>query len=387
VCATNQAYSVSRQRYDNWSQEYPRNVPAIVLAASFDIPALLRKLVHAGHSLEASGTDNETPLLRAARLGHLSSVTELLSLGADIDCLDATRETAIERAAYTGNAALVKKLLASGAKITLQANPDWSILMSGAIGGNLEIVQLLVEAGADVNAVSSGGYSALTLATQRGLEDIALYLADRGAVLPATGPGRRAWAVAANRGFASLVKRLILDYKAVARGGLKREDRGPQDSFLEDLSEAPPSSSAEHPAGVRGHDAEEVLSNLNYTRGFRRRYDVLERLDRGSFTEVHLCRNRITDLLYAVKCWKHPFVDDVRAEILALKALKHGNIVRMVDVILEDSQDGIFIVMEYLGKGRSLFDFVVDNNYLTESVARTVISQLLLALEFLVSRL
>lgn len=50
-----QAWSLPSGRYPNWSQEFPRKCPALVLAAAFDLPATLQHLIGNGHDVDGKG--------------------------------------------------------------------------------------------------------------------------------------------------------------------------------------------------------------------------------------------------------------------------------------------------------------------------------------------
>jgi hypothetical protein len=64
-----------------WSQSYARYVLTLVLGASFDLPAVIRKTLEDHHNIEGRGSDSETALIRAASLGLATNVSTLLELG------------------------------------------------------------------------------------------------------------------------------------------------------------------------------------------------------------------------------------------------------------------------------------------------------------------
>ncbi|KDN71041.1 putative ankyrin [Colletotrichum sublineola] len=211
VSVANQVWSLPHYRYVRWSQDYPANVPVLVLASSFKLLDVLHKLVEQGHSIEGCGSDGETPLIRAARLGHAGNVAKLIRFGANVALTDVAGETAIERAASIGNSAAVKALLEGGAEAnTTDHTVGWTVLMSAVASGNFET-----------------GESALSLATLSGQEPIASLLADVGAVLKLNKAGRRASIQVNRKGLQALVKRLTTfrdpDYTSVADTGLQRE--------------------------------------------------------------------------------------------------------------------------------------------------------------------
>ena len=148
VDLASQIWSLPEHRHRHWSQEFPRRVPALVLAASFDLPELLQRLAKGDHNLEGRGTDGETPLIRSAKLALTRNVLALLELGAQVDAVNSAGETALEGAAGSGKAAVVEILLKWGADVSRSASRDWTLLMVAVSSGSIEAVRLLVEAGA-----------------------------------------------------------------------------------------------------------------------------------------------------------------------------------------------------------------------------------------------
>ncbi|KAK4224251.1 hypothetical protein QBC38DRAFT_24376 [Podospora fimiseda] len=391
VAVANQVWSLPQHRFGQWSQDVPRSVPALVLAASFDMPDILARLVFEEHNLEGKGTDGETPLIRAARLGLSENVSKLLQLGAVVNAIDVAGESALLRATESGQVAAMRVLVSGGADISLKMEGGWTILMSAVLSGNLEAVKILVEAGADSSLQTAWGDSALSIATWRGQEAIATYLADKGSVLPANPAGRRASLIAAKKGLTALVRRLTADYEAVARRGLHRQGARPQGE-LEMLAE----SDAEIPAADTENTGEselqsqnwgQALDGLDYTRGFLRRYDLAEQLGRGYSAELYACKNKVTGLTYSAKRFKFAGAtrttgESIWSEVEALKELRHENIVRMIEFCLSDTMDLAFLVLE-LVPGGELFNYIVANQKLSELSTYKIFQQLLSTLEWL----
>ena len=400
VALVNQVWSLPAHRYRHWSQEFPRRVPALVLAASFDLPEVLRRLVEEGHDLEGRGTDGETPLIRSAKLALTSNVIALLELGAQIDAINSAGETALEGAAASGQAAVLEVLLQRGADVSRSASQHWTLLMVAVSSGSLEVVRLLVEAGAGFTTENSWGDSALSIATRNGDEAIASYLADRGAKLPNNVAGRRASVSAGKRGLQTLVRRLTADYQAVAQVGLQRQ-RPALGEFLGDILEDSEDSSREHishgfqttdDADRRNEtiiDISEALNDLDYTRGFSRRYDLLEMRGKGHSANVWACVNKVTAVKYAAKVFTGQFtpntINGLRAEVSILKELRHPNVMRLVDLMIEDTMESLYLVMELAEEGE-LFNWIVSNQKLNEPDTRRVFTQLFSAIQFMVSR-
>lgn len=376
----------------NWSQEYPRRVPALVTVASFELPRMLRRLVlDLGHDLEACGSDGQTPLIRAADMGLSSNVSTLLELGAAVNVTEICGETALERAVARGAADVVRTLLNSGADYNMSAAPDWTVLMTAASVGNAEVVKLLLDAGLDPTTKTSRGDTALSIAVRNGQEAAANILADSGAVLPAGAVGRRAAVSASKRGLNQLVRRLTAHYEPVATRGIDRQyqaqlpklDAIPQDqdSAQEDLGELPDEEK------VHGNDLNDDLDGLGCERGFLRKYNLLEQLGVGDFAEVFACENKITMLQYAVKMF--PVVNgktkaSIREEITALKKLRHPNLMTLVSAMMSDSFDKVFLVVE-LAPQHDLFNFIVMKDKLTEPEGRRIFSQIFSGLAYCVS--
>lgn len=336
-----------RHRYANWSQEFPRGVPALTLAASFDIHLVLRRMVSDGHDLEGKGSDGETALVRAASLGIVNNVSTLLDLGASANSTDANGETALHRAAASGKVAVAGILLGGGADVNIKAAAGWTVLMAAVQSGNVDLVRILVEAGTNLAAQTAWGDSSLSIATRRGDQAIAEYLADRGMVLPDTVVGRRASVVASRKGLHELVRRLTLDYRAVAEIGLERQMSFHGDGLatvIECEDSHAGSTGAKPMAFQEPYHLTEILDGIEYTRGLDRRYSLLGTLGKGHFAQVHLCVNTGTGVRYAAKMLEpnnyKRFGLNIRDEIIALRELRQERIMRLVDICVNDRWTG-----------------------------------------------
>jgi hypothetical protein len=150
VDLASQVENLPRGRYAQWSQSYPRNVPALVLAAGFDMPKVLERLVTVeGHPVDAKGSDRVTALIRAATFGFADNVRVLLRHGAEIGARDRLEETALDKAASGGAEAVVNVLLGSGADVNAHSSDYYTILMSGDSSHYVEVVKMLLQAGAE----------------------------------------------------------------------------------------------------------------------------------------------------------------------------------------------------------------------------------------------
>ncbi|KAF6820669.1 ankyrin [Colletotrichum plurivorum] len=403
VNVASQAWGLPQHRYTNWSHDFATDVPAVVLAASFNVPEVLERLKSQGHDIEASGSDGETPLIRSSRLGHAENISTLLRLGANIAAVDAAGETSVERATAAGKTLAVKALIDEGANVnTVTGTAGWSLLMSAILSRNVETVKLLVDEGADLKTETSWGETALSLAAVSGQEAIAGLLIDAGAMLPRNLAGRRATLQASNRGLSTLASRLAsfnVDYGAVADVGVQRErvvdgsqlaqiaelDEPKNDETASQSQQPPPQEDAP------GVGIAVALEGVPYQRGFYRRYDHLEKIGRGYFADVFSCRSKVTGVRYAVKIFTSNGLDKdykkgfLGNEIRALTKLRHTNLMGLIDVAVTDEMDAVCLVLE-LATGGDLFNFITSKKKLTEQESRTIFFQMVSALNYMVRK-
>ena len=105
-----------------------------------------------------------TPLMRAAKLGRLDMVDELLALGVDFAALNADGCNALWLACYNGSHALIERLIAAGIDIDVQNGNGASCLMYVASNSKPDLVKLLLEKGANPNLRNFDDSTALDLA-------------------------------------------------------------------------------------------------------------------------------------------------------------------------------------------------------------------------------
>ena len=144
-------------------------------------------------------------LVRAAKIGDLDAVNDLLNRGVDLNAPDDDGCTALGGAAFKGHTDVVKALLVHGAR------PDESrALLQASVCGSVEIVKLLLARHANPNIDDRFGKTALYSAAQYGFLDIANVLLDNGAnPNKADHNGFTALNQAAFHGYADMVKVLL----------------------------------------------------------------------------------------------------------------------------------------------------------------------------------
>ncbi|CAG7988463.1 unnamed protein product [Penicillium salamii] len=393
---TSQAWSISTSRYSNWSQEFPRNCPALVLASTFEVPVLLENLVASGHQVEGKGTDEETALIRAAKFGHTGNV-RLLQKGGEVNSKDYMHETALQKAARMGHESVVRLLLDGGADVNTKASNSWSPLMSAVSSGSVGIVRMLVEAGAELTTETDWGSSALSMAIQSGQEDIAVFLADQGAVLPRGEVGRRTPMIASRRGFHRLVRLLTIDHRAITEEPLQHRASRlmsgvaecPDEASYDSRSDSAPENQASYEVSG-GEFMEQYGIKTSFSRHCKRKVKI----GFGTFSTVWLCHSKVTGVPFVVKRFRgiKPLLQSsdfggINAEIELLHELKrkhHPNLIRMVDIFANLETNMLTVVLELAPAG-DLFRWIAAKGKLGEDETRIIFSQLFSAIHFLVS--
>jgi len=115
-------------------------------------------------------------------------------------------------------------------------------------------------------------------------------------------------------------------------------------------------------------------------------YTLERKLGEGSFGEVYLARDRITNAKRAVKKISKSKIKNperMRSEIEIMKMTDHPHIVKLYEVI----EDALFIylVMEVC-QGGELYDYIVNHKHVNERKASKLFRQLLLSIKYLQSQ-
>ena len=159
-----------------------------------------------------------TPLIIAARNGHLNSVKILLGYGADIEARGTLKIgneviegcTPLWAAASFGRLDVVKLLIEQNADVDGRTSTGSTPLRTAAFNGHLDVVRCLVESGADVNARTITENTPLIAACYLGHLNVVIYLIDKGAFMDLQNKdGSTALHVAAQRGHLEIVTQLL----------------------------------------------------------------------------------------------------------------------------------------------------------------------------------
>lgn len=122
-----------------------------------------------------------TPLLAAARNGHLEIGRLLLEANADVKFHAEGDETPLMAAAHYGHLDFVKLLIDNGAPVNTKVSGDGTALLVASSGGHEDVVRYLIDQKAEVNAEVSGDGTALICAVREGHYAVAKILLDNGA--------------------------------------------------------------------------------------------------------------------------------------------------------------------------------------------------------------
>lgn len=155
-----------------WSQSLPESdttldsINQLLRACMTGNLAVVQQLVESGINPDASGLIGRTPLMVAARYGHVDIITYLCSRGVDINRMrtflggwssamypfcDLSGGSALLECAINGDTSVMKLLISNGANKHQKNALKNTALFYAVQEGHISMVQLLLEMGADIN--------------------------------------------------------------------------------------------------------------------------------------------------------------------------------------------------------------------------------------------
>ena len=125
---------------------------------------ILSCLIGRGADVNGVNKVKHTPLMIAAKRGHLNALTLLIKHGAhDVDLQDKNGKTALHHAVYGSDVSceILSCLIRIGADVNACANNGGTPLMIAAVKGDINTVSSLVKFGANVDLQGKAGHTAL----------------------------------------------------------------------------------------------------------------------------------------------------------------------------------------------------------------------------------
>jgi rhodanese-related sulfurtransferase len=99
----------------------------------------------------------------------------------DVDATIANRTTPLMKAAHLGNVTVIRELLAAGAAIAARNADGNNALWLACVGHHLDAIDALVEAGIDIDNHNDNGATALMYASSSGKAEVVAHLLAKGA--------------------------------------------------------------------------------------------------------------------------------------------------------------------------------------------------------------
>ena len=160
--------------------------------------------------IDSTNQDHETPLLLAAKHGHLEIARELLDRGADHTIGDADSSQPIHLAAVGGHTEVIDLLIARGDNVNAIDNNGTTPLLFAISFRQPETAGWLIENGADISVSSNRGLTPLHYAAARQQYDMVDRLVELGADINAqTKSDNTPLHYAATMGDVTLARKLI----------------------------------------------------------------------------------------------------------------------------------------------------------------------------------
>jgi ankyrin repeat protein len=213
---------------------------ALSIASRMGQRSVAKLLIARGANINQRNLAGSSALLRAVTERRRPMVRLLLKEGADTNIPNNRGVTPLIAAAFNGDARIVKALLAAGAKPDVRDTTGKGPVVYAAGRGFTRIVTMMLKAGLDPGAVYGNNLTGLMWAAGHsndvpesdGLDTVELFLARNVEINSVDDRGRTALMIAAERGHAQIVMRLLA-------AGAKSEQRDRDGKTAFDLGATP----------------------------------------------------------------------------------------------------------------------------------------------------
>jgi ankyrin repeat protein len=172
-------FTQRQEKTDIEAKDKEHSTP-LVWAAREGHVAAVKQLIDKGADIETHSGDSKTPLVCAIDNGHLEVVKLLLDTNADIEARDSYGATPLHCAASHGHEEVVRLLLDYKAAVDSRDDAKSTALSYAAYYGRVAVVKLLLERRAVIESRNRSGQTPLMLAA-RGHECVVRLLLERGA--------------------------------------------------------------------------------------------------------------------------------------------------------------------------------------------------------------
>jgi hypothetical protein len=151
-------------RVDNIDFSYLGDWTCLAVAAKWNRPVIVRRLLDRGASTEIKSNRQCTPLHLAAEFASREAFNILLDAGASPHAISSSGTTPFYRACRGGDVEIVKRLKESGSDINAKTHDSWTPIMEAVENGHEDVVDLLLEWGADLTTRTDQGWNVLLIA-------------------------------------------------------------------------------------------------------------------------------------------------------------------------------------------------------------------------------